>query len=274
MVRSQNDGGGGDQHAGCSPQGYWYAIVAPKNQRLEVYIYNPGNSGSLANRYLDNDSCPGLFQPLGIDANNTDADPYSLGRYSGFNGANRPNFGLRGDYLAPAAQASGGPLYPGLIQSLGALANLDSYYTPRNDPQDQNGYQRQVPQDTSNTFSIDGHLYFAPWTTHFRLFKAGADPANAQQRVQLAGNNVGGNSTSVNIDAPTDPIPLSITQGTSAQNCGGAVSPRGAGSAQTPVPSNPPSVPSNAYNFQAPDSKGVCTTSPCTNDCLRLGLAR
>ena len=86
---------------GCHNLGYWYAIVAPKLQRLEVYIYNPGNTGALARRYLDNDSCPGLFQPLSVAATDQgtsdSSNYYGLVQPNTFNpsgGKGRLNLGI------------------------------------------------------------------------------------------------------------------------------------------------------------------------------------
>ena len=82
-------------------------------------------------------------------------------------------------------------LYPGDDTVPGALANLDSYYTPRNDPQDQNGYQRRcrrTPQTPSASTATSIARLGLPTSASSRR----ARPANAQQRVQLAGNNAAG----------------------------------------------------------------------------------
>lgn len=60
-----------DTNLQCDPEGYWYTIeVHHPSAPIEVWIYSAGDSATLSNTYLDNSTCPELFQPLPYDAPN------------------------------------------------------------------------------------------------------------------------------------------------------------------------------------------------------------
>ena len=153
----------------CSDLGYWYKVKVYKAEKVNVYIYGPGNSGAVAATYLDSAVCPGIFQPQPGNA----VDPFNTGKL----------FGTSTQFTT--------------------TVNSLTVYLPRNDTLDQVGFHQW--DKVATVYQGDKLAYPAPGVTQFKLFQPGPNRGAVLDRREI--DTTGNDGISGYTDLPPTVVP-------------------------------------------------------------------